>query len=137
MRKYLENNATKETYKEHPKEIMLQEFERRRQFFKKIHENGANRIVLKYCKDKEKKDNAPYRKQKNYIYQLAIDGFIIHEENIKYSKVSIKGAQEKALNVFKRLCREVDRRFELKLNEKYINTKEMLDYLGIKYTEEK
>jgi hypothetical protein len=38
MLKYLENNATVTTFKEHPKVIILDEFMKRRYFFKTIKE---------------------------------------------------------------------------------------------------
>ena len=38
MDKYLENNATRQTYTEHPKVVILDEFFRRRNYFKKIRE---------------------------------------------------------------------------------------------------
>ena len=60
MGNYLINNATKETYKEHPKETILNEYMKRRHFIKSLKENGANRIILKY----EKNAAVPYRKRK-------------------------------------------------------------------------
>ena len=134
MKQYLINNATKDTYKEHPKEIILNEFMKRRHFIKTLKENGANRIVLKY----EKNNNVAYRKRKMYNYQLIIGGYIIYKENIMYSKPTIKRAQEKAKNIFMKVCGEIDRRMKLKMNEqnKHFDIKNILEYLGIIYEEE-
>ena len=133
MKQYLINNATKDTYKEHPKEIILNEFMKRRHFIKTLKENGANRIVLKY----EKNNNVAYRKRKMYNYQLIIGGYIIYKENIMYSKPTIKRAQEKAKNIFMKVCGEIDRRMKLKMNEqnKHFDIKNILEYLGIIYEE--
>ncbi len=38
MEQYLENNATRRTYTEHPKVVILDEFYRRKHYFKKIRE---------------------------------------------------------------------------------------------------
>ena len=133
MKQYLINNATKDTYKEHPKETILNEFMKRRHFIKSLKENGANRIVLKY----EKNNTVPYRKRKMYNYQLIINGYIIYKENIMYSRPSIKRAQEKAKNIFLKVCGEIDRRMKLKMNEqnKHFDIKNILEYLGIIYEE--
>ena len=134
MIEYLNNNATKDTFTEHPKEIILNEYMRRRHFFKSIKENGANRIILKY----EKENNNSYRKRKMYTYQLVINGLIIYKENIVYSRPTIKKAQEKAKIIFLRVCEEIDRRMKLKMNEQnnHFNIKNILVYLGINFEEE-
>ena len=133
MKQYLVNNATKDTYKEHPKETILNEFMKRRHFIKSLKENGANRIILKY----EKNNTLPYRKRKMYNYQLIINGYIIYKENIMYNRPSIKRAQEKAKNIFLKVCGEIDRRMKLKMNEqnKHFEIKNILEYLGIIYEE--
>ena len=134
MQEYLNNNATKDTYTEHPKEIILNEYMRRRHFIKSLKENGANRIILKY----EKENNTAFRKRKMYTYQLVINGYIIYKENIMYSRPTIKKAQEKAKIIFLRVCDEIDRRMKLKMNEQnnHFDIKNILDYLGIIYEEE-
>ena len=135
MEEYLVNNATKDTYKEHPKEIILTEFMKRRHFIESLKENGANRIILKY--EKNNVNAIPYRKRKMYNYQLIIHGLIIYKEYIAYSRPSIKRAQEKAKNIFLKVCGEIDRRMKLKMNEQnnHFNIKNILEYLGIKYEE--
>ena len=134
MQEYLNNNATKDTFTEHPKEIILNEFMKRRHFIKTLKENGGNRIVLKY----EKENNMAYRKRKMYTYQLVINGFIIYKENIRYSRPAIKKAQEKAKIIFMKVCEEIDRRMKLKMNEQnnHFDIKNILNYLGIPYEEE-
>ena len=134
MQEYLNNNATRDTYTEHPKEIILNEFMRRRHFIKSLKENGGNRVILKY----EKENNTSYRKRKMYTYQLIINGYIIYKENIIYNRPSIKKAQEKAKIIFMRVCDEIDRRMKLKMNEQnnHFNIKNILDYLEIIYEEE-
>ena len=134
MQEYLNNNATKDTFTEHPKEVILNEFMKRRHFIKSLKENGANRIILKY----EKENNTAYRKRKMYTYQLIINGYIIYKENIIYSRPTIKKAQEKAKMVFLRVTDEIDRRMKLKMNEQnnHFDIKNILDYLGIPYEEE-
>ena len=131
MQDYLNNNATKDTYTEHPKETILNEYMKRRHFIKSLKENGANRIVLKF----EKENKTAYRKRKMYTYQLIIDGYIIYKENIMYSRPTIKRAQEKAKIIFLRVCDEIDRRLKLKMNERnnHFDVKNILDYLGIIY----
>ena len=131
MKEYLINNATKDTFTEHPKETILNEYMRRRHFIKSLKENGGNRIVLKY----EKENNMAYRKRKMYTYQLIINGYIIYKENIVYSRPTIKKAQEKAKIIFLRVCDEIDRRMKLKMNEQnnHFDIKNILDYLGITY----
>jgi len=126
MQEYLNNNATKDTYTEHPKEIILNEYMRRRHFIKSLKENGANRIILKY----EKENNTAFRKRKMYTYQLVINGYIIYKENIMYSRPTIKKAQEKAKIIFLRVCDEIDRRMKLKMNEQnnHFDIKNILDY---------
>ena len=133
MGNYLINNATKETYKEHPKETILNEYMKRRHFIKSLKENGANRIILKY----EKNAAVPYRKRKMYNYQLIIHGLIIYKEYITYSRPSIKRAQEKAKNIFLKVCGELDRRMKLRMNEqnRHFDIKNILEYLGIIYEE--
>ena len=133
MQNYLINNATKDTFTEHPKEIILNEYMKRRHFIKSLKENGGNRIILKY----EKENNTAYRKRKMYTYQLIINGFIIYKENIVYSRPTIKKAQEKAKIIFLRVCDEIDRRMKLKMNEQnnHFYIKNILDYLGIIYEE--
>ena len=133
MQNYLINNATKDTFTEHPKEIILNEYMKRRHFIKSLKENGGNRIILKY----EKENNTAYRKRKMYTYQLIINGFIIYKENIVYSRPTIKKAQEKAKIIFLRVCDEIDRRMKLKMNEQnnHFDIKNILDYLGIIYEE--
>jgi dsRNA-specific ribonuclease len=133
MGNYLINNATKETYKEHPKETILNEYMKRRHFIKSLKENGANRIILKY----EKNADVPYRKRKMYNYQLIINGYIIYKENIMYCRPSIKRAQEKAKNIFLKVCGELDRRMKLRMNEqnRHFDIKNILEYLGIIYEE--
>jgi len=135
MEDYLLNNATKDTYKEHPKEIILNEYMKKRHFIKSLRENGANRIILKYQKDNN--NILPYRKRKMYNYQLIINGLIIYKENIAYSRPSIKRAQEKAKNIFLKVCGEIDRRLKLRMNEqnKHFDIKNILEYLGIIYEE--
>ena len=133
MQNYLINNATKDTFTEHPKETILNEYMKRRHFIKSLKENGGNRIILKY----EKENNTAYRKRKIYTYQLIINGFIIYKENIVYSRPTIKKAQEKAKIIFMRVCDEIDRRMKLKMNEQnnHFDIKNILDYLGIIYEE--
>ena len=133
MNEYLLNNATKDTYKEHPKEIILTEHMKRRHFIKELKENGGNRIILKY----EKNSSVPYRKRRMYNYQLIINGYIIYKENIMYSRPSIKRAQEKAKNTFLKVCGEIDRRMKLRMNERnrHFDIKNILEYLGIIYEE--
>lgn len=133
MQNYLINNATKDTFTEHPKETILNEYMKRRHFIKSLKENGGNRIILKY----EKENNMAYRKRKMYTYQLIINGFIIYKENIVYSRPTIKRAQEKAKIIFLRVCEEIDRRMKLKMNEQnnHFDIKNILDYLGIIYEE--
>ena len=135
MEDYLLNNATKDTYKEHPKEIILNEYMKKRHFIKSLRENGANRIILKYQKDNN--NILPYRKRKMYNYQLIINGLIIYKENIAYSRPSIKRAQEKAKNIFLKVCGEIDRRLKLRMNEqnKHFDIRNILEYLGIIYEE--
>ena len=103
---------------------------KRRHYIKSLKENGGNRIILKF-----EKERAPYRKRKTYTYQLIIDGYIIYQENIAYNRPAIKVAQEKAKSVFLRVCDEIDRRIRLKMNERnsHFNIKNILDYLGINY----
>ena len=134
MQEYLNNNATKDTFKEHPKETILLEYMRRRHFIKTLKENGGNRVILKY----EKENNMAYRKRKMYTYQLIINGYIIYKENILYSRPTIKKAQEKAKNIFMKVCEEIDRRMKLRMNEQnnHFKIKNILDYLGINYEEE-
>ena len=134
MQEYLNNNATKDTYTEHPKEIILNEYMKRRHFIKSLKENGGNRVILKY----EKENNMVYRKRKMYTYQLIIDGLIIYKENIMYCRPSIKKAQEKAKIKFMKVCDEIDRRMKLKMNEQnnHFKIKNILDYLGLPYEEE-
>ena len=134
MQDYLNNNATKDTFTEHPKETILNEYMKRRNFFKSIKENGGNRIILKY----EKENNTAYRKRKMYTYQLVINGYIIYKENILYSRPTIKKAQEKAKMIFLHICEEIDRRMKLKMNERnnHFDIKNILVYLGINYEEE-
>ncbi len=50
-----------------------------------------------------------FRKIKMYKYQLIIDKFIIYEEFIYYNRSTIKIAQEKAKDVFLRICYEIDK----------------------------
>ena len=134
MQEYLNNNATRDTFKEHPKETILLEYMRRRHFIKTLKENGGNRVILKY----EKENNMAYRKRKMYTYQLIINGYIIYKENILYSRPTIKKAQEKAKNIFMKVCEEIDRRMKLRMNEQnnHFKIKNILDYLGINYEEE-
>ena len=134
MQEYLNNNATRDTFTEHPKEIILNEYMKRRHFIKSLKENGGNRVILKY----EKENNAAYRRRKMYTYQLIINGYIIYKENIIYNRPSIKKAQEKAKIIFMRVCDEIDRRMKLKMNEQnnHFDIKNILDYLGIIYEEE-
>lgn len=57
-----------------------------------------------------KKDkNEKFRRLKMYKYQLIIDKFIIYEEYIYYNRSTIKIAQEKAKDVFLKICNEVDK----------------------------
>ena len=44
-----------------------------------------------------------------YKYQLAIDKFVIYEEYIYYNRSTIKIAQEKAKDIFLRICAEIDK----------------------------
>ena len=134
MLEYLNNNATKDTYTEHPKEIILNEYMKRRHFFETLKENGGNRIILKYEKEKD----TAYRKRKMYTYQLIVNKYSIYKEDIIYSRPTIKKAQEKAKIIFLRICDEIDRRMKLKMNERnnHFNIKNILDYLGIRYEEE-
>jgi hypothetical protein len=60
----------------------------------------------------ERKDK--FRKTKIYTYQLIIDNFIIYEENIFYNRATIKIAQNKAKDVFLKICQEIDNRKILK-----------------------
>ena len=108
---------------------------KKRHFIKSLRENGANRIILKY--EKNNTNNVPYRKRKMYNYQLIINGLIIYKENIAYSRPSIKRAQEKAKNIFLKVCGEIDRRLKLRMNEqnKHFDIKNILEYLGIIYEE--
>ena len=134
IQEYLNNNATRDTFTEHPKEIILNEYMKRRHFIKSLKENGGNRVILKY----EKENNSAYRKRKMYTYQLIINGFIIYKDHIIYNRPSIKKAQEKAKIIFMRVCNEIDRRMKLKMNEQnnHFDIKNILDYLGIIYEEE-
>lgn len=127
MKNYLLNNATKETFTEHPKVTILDEFAKRRQYFKKIRENGGNRIAIKF-NAKEK-----FRKKKLYDYQLVIDKFVIYQESIAFSRTTIKQAQEKAKNIFLIICKEIDRREKLRLHQSKFDLKLILDHLNIKY----
>ena len=135
MEEYLFNNATKDTFKEHPKEVILTEYMKRRHFIKSLKENGANRIILKF--EKNNTNAVPYRRRKMYNYQLIINGLIIYKENIMYSRPTIKRAQEKAKNIFLKVCGEIDRRMKLKMNEQnnHFDIKNILEYLGIIYEE--
>ncbi len=49
-----------------------------------------------------------FRKMKMYKYQLIIDKYIIYEEYIYYNRSTIKVAQEKAKDVFLKICNEID-----------------------------
>lgn len=129
MLEYLKNNATRDTYTEHPKVTILEEFNRKRQYFKRIRENGGNRIMMKFGQKKEEK----FRKQKLYDYQLIIDKFVIYEEAIAYNRSTIKIAQEKAKNVFLEICKELERREKLRLHLSKFDLQNILNYLGIKY----
>jgi dsRNA-specific ribonuclease len=134
MQEYLNNNATKDTFTEHPKERIIQEYNKRRYFFKSMKENGSNRVILKY----EKNKNELYRKRRTYNYQLIINGFIIYKENIVYNRPNIKKAQQSAYLVFKKICDEIDKRIKLQMNEKnnHFDIKTIMDYLGINYEKE-
>jgi hypothetical protein len=50
-----------------------------------------------------------FRKLKMYKYQLIIDKYIIYEEFIYYNRANIKLAQEKAKNIFLKICDEIDK----------------------------
>lgn len=56
---------------------------------------------------KERKEK--FRRTKMYKYQLIIDNFIIFEEDIYYNRATIKVAQNKAKEVFLRICEEIDK----------------------------
>ena len=130
MKHYLENNATIDTYTEHPKVVILDEFGKRKQYFKSIKENGENRLKLKY-----NENGGKFRNIKSYEYHLIIDKYIIYQEKIFYNKATIRKAQEKAKTVFLEICKEIDRREKLKMNQNQFNLKDILDYLKIKYSE--
>lgn len=103
MDDYLLQNATMDTFTEHPKVVILDEFMKRRNYFKKIRENGSNRINMRNEKGEK------FRKLKMYKYQLMIDKFIIYEEYIYYNRSTIKIAQEKAKEIFLKICNEIDK----------------------------
>ncbi len=112
MDNYLINNATLDTYTEHPKVTILDEFMKRRVYFKKIREkynniiykySGSNRVNMKNEKGEK------FRRMKMYKYQLIIDKFIIYEEYIYYNRSTIKIAQEKAKEIFLRICAQIDK----------------------------
>lgn len=126
---YLKNNATRDTYTEHPKVTILEEFNKKKQYFKRIRENGGNRIMMKFGQKKEEK----FRKQKLYDYQLIIDKFVIFEEAIAYNRSTIKMAQEKAKNVFLEICKEIERREKLRLHLSKFDLENIFQYVGIKY----
>lgn len=50
-----------------------------------------------------------FRHLKMYKYQLIIDKFVIYEEYIYYNRSTIKVAQEKAKDVFLKVCSEIDK----------------------------
>ena len=129
LKQYLLHNATKDTFTEHPKVIILQEYQKRRHIFKKIRENGGNRVINKFG------SKTPFRKTKSYEYQLIIDKYIIYSENIVYNRTNIKKAQRKALEIFKKICNEIDRRLGLRLNESKCELKKVMDYIGVSYKE--
>ena len=129
MKHYLENNATIDTYTEHPKVVILDEFGKRKHYFKSIKENGENRLKLKH------NPNEKFRSIKSYEYHLIIDKYIIYQERIFYNKATIRKAQEKAKVVFLEICKEIDKREKLKLHQHQFNLKDILDYLKIKYSE--
>ena len=128
MKDYLIHNATKDTMIEHPKVIILDEFQKRRIYFKRLQENGGNRVNIKFGGNRE-----TYNQKKMYEYQLIIDKYIIYSENIKYNRSNIENAQEKAKNIFLQVCNEIDRRIELKLHQSQFEIKDILDYLSIPY----
>ena len=95
-----------------------------------IKENGENRLKLKY-----NENGGKFRNIKSYEYHLIIDKYIIYQEKIFYNKATIRKAQEKAKTVFLEICKEIDRREKLKMNQNQFNLKDILDYLKIKYSE--
>ncbi|MCQ2816608.1 MAG: DEAD/DEAH box helicase [archaeon] len=127
MLMYLNYNATSETYSEHPKEIILSEFNKRRMFFKKIRENGGNRVFIRYGASKKVKN------MKLYNYQLVVDKYVIYEDRIYYNRSSITKTQEKAKEVFLKICHEYDLRQSMKMNYSYLDLKGILDYLKLPY----
>ena len=131
MKHYLENNATVDTYTEHPKVVILDEFGKRKHYFNyKIRENGENRLKLKYNVNAGR-----FRNIKSYEYHLIVDKYIIYQEQIFYNKATIRKAQDKAKTVFLEICKEIDKRERLKLHQYQFNLKDILDYLKIKYSE--
>ena len=48
---------------------------------------------------------------------------------------NIKKAQRKALEIFKKICNEIDRRLGLRLNESKCELKKVMDYIGVSYKE--
>ena len=72
---------------------------------------------------------------KTYLYQLEIDGFIIHENYIFYSKVNIRDEQKKAYEKLEIICKEIDEIEESGLNiDKWFSLESILISLGINYT---
>ena len=81
------------------------------------------------------KDKKLFLDQKSYLYQLEIDGFVIHENYIKYSKVNIKEEQKAAYEKLELICREIDKMEETGLNvDKWYSLEGILIKLGIDYT---
>ncbi len=65
--------------------------------------SGSNRVNMKSERGEK------FRKLKMYKYQLIIDKFVIYEEFIYYNRANIKLAQEKAKNIFLKICEEIDK----------------------------
>ena len=51
---------------------------------------------------------------------MVINKFIIYTEDIFYGKSSLRNEQSKALEVFKKMCAEIDNRKKMGLNIKYL-----------------
>jgi hypothetical protein len=70
---------------------------------------------------------------KMYKYQLIVDDYIIFEDFIYYNRSTIKIAQEKAKDVFLKICKEIDKREKLGLNSQYFELESILIHLGISF----
>ncbi len=80
-------------------------------------------------------DNQTYQEQKNYLYQLEIDGYIIHENYISYSKVNIREEQKVACEKLEMICKEIDEYEESGINiDKWFDLETILMKLGINFS---